>query len=408
MGTGLRYNQKASGNPLALLHARNPLYLCFARTIYELQKEKEHKMKVGIITLHRVYNYGSALQAYATQRYFERLGYDAFVIDYITPQRTLKRIFAAPSANSNCHGIKQLIYKGAKVGSLILKEMTFGSFIRKHLKLTSKYVDDIDLDKKTPIADFYVTGSDQTWNSDYNERVDRGFWLDFLPQEAKRISLAASFGKERLDDSEVEETKRYLARYRGISVREDAAVRIVNDLGMEAVQLIDPTFLLKKEDWIQLASKRLVKEKYLILMLLYNEDNHATEFARKIADEKGLKLVKISWEMLKPTMVDQLFTHRSPADFLSLFYYADFVVTNSFHGLAFSINLEKQFIVVPRSEFNSRIESLLTLTGLNERMVSSFEELNTCQGKIRYDRVEKILDAERRKVHNFLRDNLKC
>ncbi len=225
--------------------------------------------------------------------------------------------------------------------------------MRTRLNLTKRYVTADDLQRDPPEADLYVTGSDQTWNSQYNEGIDRGFFLDFLPDTARRIAFVSSFGKTELDKGEIEETKRLLRRYEKISVREDSAVKIMTDMGLEApTHLMDPTLMLDKEEWLKIASPRLVKEPYLILMLLYNEDNHATEYARKIADEKGLKLVKISWEMKKPPLVDQLFTHRSPADFLSLFYYADFVVTNSFHGLAFLLNLEKQFIMVPRKAQN--------------------------------------------------------
>ena len=173
-------------------------------------------------------------------------------------------------------------------------------------------------------------------------------------------------------------------------------------MGLEApTHLTDPTLMLDKEEWLKIASPRLVKEPYLILMLLYNEDNHATEYARKIADEKGLKLVKISWEMKKPPLVDQLFTHRSPADFLSLFYYADFVVTNSFHGLAFSLNLEKQFVMVPRNEFNSRIESLLRLVGLEDRLINE-GNISIAKDRIDYSLPNKKIVQERKRVDEFL------
>ena len=355
-------------------------------------------MKVAIVTLHRVYNYGSALQAYATQVAFERGGHEAVIIDYITPKRTKTKIFFANGADPNMSGIKKLVYRTAKIGSIFLKERTFGKFVRKNLKLTKKYITAQDLEKDPPMADVYVTGSDQTWNSAYNDGVDRGFFLDFIPEESKRISFVASFGKEKLDEDEIELTGKYISRYSCLSVREDSALQILSDLGREdAVQLIDPTLQLK------IASKRLVKDRYLILMLLYNEDNHATEYARKLADKMGLKLVKVCWDMKKPPMVDKLMTHRSPADFLSLFNYADFVVTNSFHGLAFSINLEKQFIVVPRNEYNSRIDSLLRLTKLEDRLVHSEDELLVSENIIDYKPVNEVLEAERERARSFIK-----
>lgn len=131
--------------------------------------------------------------------------------------------------------------------------------------------------------------------------------MTFAPKDKAKVSFVASFGKAHLNDKEVAETKPLIAEYKKLSVREDSALDVLHQLGRDdGVQLIDPTLQLTKDEWIRLASPRLVKQPYLILMLLYNEDNHATEYARKIADEKGLKLIKISWEMKKPPMVDQL------------------------------------------------------------------------------------------------------
>lgn len=363
-------------------------------------------MKISVITLHRVFNYGSVLQAYATQEVLKKAGYDVEVIDYITEQRTNKRLFFDISDSLKNKFFLKYCYLVARAVSICIKKITFGFFLNKYINLSNKkYISVNDLVKNTPISDIYVTGSDQVWNSVYNEGIDRGFFLDFLPENAKRVSFVSSFGKEKLDNYEVEKTKEYLEKYKAISVREDKAANIISDLGLEKpIQLIDPTLQLTRDEWLNIASKRLVKEPYLILMLLYNEDNNATEYARRIADEKGLKLVKISWEMKKPHLVDKLYTHRSPEDFLSLFANADFVVTNSFHGLAFSINLHRQFIVVPRNEYNSRIESLLTLTNLNQRMVNCEQDANLCMNSIiDYDSVEKCLETERKKAKYFIK-----
>ena len=186
-------------------------------------------MRVAIVTLHRVYNYGSVLQAYATQKVFEKRGHDTKIIDYITPQRTKWRLFWGKGAE----GQSNIIYRIAKIGSFILKEKTFGDFVRTRLNLTKQYVTSEDLQRDPPQADLYITGSDQTWNSQYNEGIDKGFFLDFLPENDRRIAFVSSFGKTELDKGEIEETKRLLSRYEKISVREDSAVKIILDLGME-------------------------------------------------------------------------------------------------------------------------------------------------------------------------------
>ena len=362
--------------------------------------------KAAIITLHRVYNYGSALQAYATQLIFEKAGFDSIIIDYITPERTFKKKLATLPPDVHFSVIKSVLYRIAKFISIIRKELTFGSFVRNKLNLSKKYITADDLEKDPPKVDLYITGSDQTWNSFYNQGVDRGFFLDFLPDDSKRAAFVSSFGKEKLDDDEVDETKKLLNKYSSISVREDSAAQIIRSIGLaEPVQLIDPTLQIDKDEWSQIASKRLIKERYLVLMLLYNEDNNATEYARRIADVKGLKLVKLSWELKKPQQVDVLYTHRSPSDFLSLFKYADFVVTNSFHGTAFAINFERQFVVVPRSEFNTRIQSLLSLCGLGNRLVNTIDAaVDNSNQFIDYRNVENIIENERRKAISFVNE----
>lgn len=359
-------------------------------------------MKVALITLHRIHNYGSVLQTYASQIIFERLGHDTIVIDYITPQRTKKRLFMAKPASYR-GGVRGVLLHGARIISLMLRDITFGRFRQKHLKLTRKYITPEDLEKNPPKADVYVTGSDQVWNSKYNEGIDHGFFLDFIPDHCRRIAFCASFGKPELPDEEKSDIERYIRRYEALSVREESAQKILTEMGRsDAVQLVDPTLQIKKEEWLSIAKRRLIAEPYVLLMLLYGEDNQATAYARRIADEKEIKLVKLSWEYAKPQSVDILMTHRSPEDFLSLIAYADFIVTNSFHGVAFSINLEKQFMVVPRNEFNTRIESLLDVTGLQTRMKLNRDCVAIAAESIDYEPVRRILEHERLRAQEFL------
>jgi len=359
--------------------------------------------KISVITLHRVFNYGSVFQAYATQKFFQDNGYDTEIIDYIPSNWQSKNLLLNISHSRGF--LRDNCYRLMRLFSVILKQRTFWGFLKRNLTMTRTYKSFEELCANPPIADIYCTGSDQVWNSTYCH-MDPSFYLQFGNKKIKRIAYVSSFGNEELEEKEKAIVKPYLDDYSAISVRESSAVPILEDMGLTGVTLIDPTLQIPKEHWISMASKRLVKEKYLILMLLYNEDNNATEIAREIADRKGLKLVKISWEMVKPKKVDQLMTHRPPQDFLSLFYYADFVVTNSFHGLAFSINLNKQFVVIKRNEFNSRIESLLALTGLENRMVDSEYKKETADPLIDYVPVNQILDVERKKAAEYLEESL--
>ena len=360
-------------------------------------------MKVSIITLHKVFNYGSALQTYATQLFFERLGYEAQIIDYL-PEKWHNKALYWNIAESRDF-IKDNIYRCLRAVSVIKKKRTFWTFLKNNTNLTKCYKSPEKINEQCPISDIYCTGSDQVWNSTYNG-IDKAFYLRFVKGNAKKISFAASIGKTELPEAEARTVKEYLSDYSFITVRESSAVALLGSMGIKSEVILDPTLQIEKEHWISMASKRLIKDRYLILMLLYNEDNNATEYARKIADEKGLKLVKISWELKKPPLVDILMTHRRPEDFISLFHYADYVVTNSFHGLAFSINLNKQFTVIKRNEFNSRIDSLLEITGLTERMVNYDLDMNIVDKTIDYAPVNDVLNSERIRTQNLMRENI--
>lgn len=363
-------------------------------------------MKIAIITLHRVINYGSLFQAYATQKILENLGHDVEIIDYIPEQCTNKAVFFSyPDFRKQdfFHKYSYLLFKPFLI---YFRKLGFDRFIHKHIKLTkNKYVLARALMNTPPVADIYITGSDQVWNCYYNQGVDKGFFLDFAPDECAKIAFASSFGQETLTRDEYQEIKPMIDKYKAISVREDTALKVLEELDFHTgICIIDPTLQISKEHWFNLASKRLVKKKYLILMLLYNEDNGATKYAEQIGAEKGLVVVKISWEIKKPHGIDILKTHRSPQDFLSLFYYAEYVVTNSFHGLSFAMNFNKQFIMVRRNQFNNRIESLLRLVGLENRIMDKELNWSVVNEYIDYQPINKIIADERTKAVDFLKN----
>lgn len=359
--------------------------------------------KVAVITMHRVYNYGSVLQTYATQKLFEDKELECEIIDYISPFRAKKPLFLEYPPQLDGKRIKKLVYYIMKVPSFVLKDITFGNFIKKYLNISSKqYITNKDLLDDPPQADIYITGSDQVWNSKYNHGIDGSYYLNFVDDSVKKIAFVSSFGRDKLSEKEKIEVTPLLKRFDFISVRENNAVNILSDMGIKSICLIDPTLQINKNDWEKIASKRKIKEKYLLLFLLYNEDNGATEYAVKVAKHKHLKLAKLSWELKCPTGVNILFSHRNPQDFLSLFIHADYVVTNSFHGVAFSINFNRQFTFIPRSEFNGRIESLLKITGLTRRIINFSNDYDPSNYQIEYDGVNQILDSERNKAKDFI------
>lgn len=221
-------------------------------------------MKIKIITLHRVYNYGSVLQAYATQKLIEKYtGADTEIIDYYSSFRTPKALIMS---NGGYNGVLKIAtYRIFHLFSILLKIKTFGGFLNTKCKLTRKYITFDDLLSSPPIADVYVTGSDQVWNSIYNRGIDKAFYLQFAPLISKKVSFVSSFGMAEIPENEKDETKKYLNEYSAISVREDEAVELIKNEGLKTpTWLIDPTLQLTKKDWLAISSKRLVREPYLI------------------------------------------------------------------------------------------------------------------------------------------------
>lgn len=263
-----------------------------------------------------------------------------------------------------------------------------------------------------PKFDIYLTGSDQVWNSIHNEGIDRHYYFDGFPKSTIKIAYSASIGQENIDPDEFTEVKRMLGSYKAISVREESAKKLLNSMGYNATHVLDPTFMLNAEDWEGYMSERKIKEPYLLAYLPYDVPNKSLIFKsiRRISGRKW-KVVAFSKKgFLSEKLADQTMYFTNPGDFLSLMYYASFIVTTSFHGTAFCINLNKQFFVYLPTGFGTRITSILDMCSLRNRLldsnkVISDEQLN--MGEIDYAPVMEIIDRERRKSIAFLQNALR-
>lgn len=361
-------------------------------------------MTILIVTMHRGNNYGSALQVYALSETLKTLGHNPIVLDYIPPRINFK--------SGVKHALKSLCRIGpirekydALRGLMILisSKLLYDSFFRKNINLTKPYYSIDALKKDCPQADIYMTGSDQVWNSFHNKGIEYAFYLDFVPDKATRIAYAASFGKECLDEWEIPETKRLLEQYQAISVRESSAVNILGEMGIPGVVVLDPTFLLSKDEWLKRLPPLKVKEKYLLIYSVEPNKNNLIAYSKLIADKLGLKIYLVEWGLRKYNGVDKMLSLLSPLRLLSYFYNASFVVASSFHGTALSINMNKQFVSIAPSKFNTRVKSLLNLVKLNQR----YFDKDTFQIKpalmpIDYTEVNAILSELRYKSMSFL------
>lgn len=376
------------------------------------------KKEVGVITLHKVLNFGSVLQAYCTCIVLKRFGFEPQIIDYMEPRYTIrgaiKNIFQeAFSKKSNGSFPRKTLLPLMKTVSYAIQYWNFEKFTKKHLVITKQRYRTFDALLKTPPqADIYLTGSDQIWNSEYNGGVDRAHFLDFTPMNKPRISYAASFGKDKLRPEEVDETKELLSKYSAISVRESSGVNIVDGLGISgAQQVLDPTLLLGREEWArEFVLTRPKEQRYLLIYSVERSlDDVVYSVARKIADAKGLSVIFLSPAAKLKSMkhCDLQLPFSKVVDFLQYFYYADFVVASSFHGTAFAINFNRQFVSVLPPRFGARPRSLLNLVNLNDRIVEGSDlDINKISEPIDYLSVNQILVQEREKSLAFLESAL--
>lgn len=355
--------------------------------------------KVCFITIHVGSNFGSNLQTIATAEVIKRLGYEPLVINYC-PKRVTSGYYW------NAQNFKDLIWRILHAPVFYKNIRVYGGFLSSHCKMTNPIYDEDNFTEKCPKADIYLTGSDQVWNSIHNQGLNKRYYFDGI--QGKKVAYASSFGLEVLPSDEYKEVKQMLGEYSAISVREDSAKRLVNSMGYEANHVLDPTFMLDKEEWKRYASSPIIKEPYLLMYTPYNivDINKLYETARRIAKAKNLKVVTFSWNTKSEPLADQTIKWATPGDFLSLMYNADFVITNSFHGTAFSVNLNKQFLVYMPSGFGTRIKSILSLAELESRLMTGEETELPYEELIDFSKTNAILDAERKKAMDFLNNAL--
>ena len=358
-------------------------------------------MKADLITLNAVKNYGSVLQAYATQEFFRNKGVDVTLINYIREDILPKNILKA-------NGADNLLKKMVLYPSIIRQKKVFNNFNNKYFNLTSKmYTYEKDFENYNSDADFYITGSDQVWNSTWNKGIIKPLYLSFVNNKPK-IAYAASFGKERIDQAEVNETKELIDKYSMISVRENTAVNILKEqYGYKNVErILDPTMIVDKEFWLDFSKNGKVYDNYILVYQL-NRNSEFDQYAKKVAKEKKCKLIRICRSYHQILLVGKSVLNPDVETFVSLFANAKLVITDSFHALSFCTNLNIPFICVYPNNFNTRLKSHLELFSLENRNLKSYNDFDIVDKQIDWDFVNQKLYMERKKSIDFVEKALK-
>lgn len=369
--------------------------------------------KVGIITYHKITNYGSVLQAYALQRACELLGYSAEIIDYLYPNSFQK----AKPANIEPDCLltpKQKFIKYLYAPQILLHHKRIADFVKKYHRLTPvEYVSPEHLLKESPKYDIYVSGSDQLWNTHFS-KGDPSFLLHFAPTGAKKISYATSLGSSGFNNEYLTDFQKGLSEYSSISVREEAGISIVKSIiGKDAKVVLDPTLLLNSTEWNKVATPKRIEKKPYILCYFLNYTFDAYPYVDILADHiqklTGYKLVMVGKPPKKFYGRNvRIIAEASPENFLALFRDAEMVLTTSFHGTAFSVNYGKPFItVVDNKTKDSRVVNFLKLFGLDNQKINMNDELSSLD-KFHYslDDLKNRLSYLREDSLSFLKKSL--
>jgi hypothetical protein len=318
-------------------------------------------MNIGIITFHWATNYGAILQAYALQEYLLDMGFNVSIINYrpINYKKKLRDFI-----------FTKLFLKHPSTIFEFFKERKLEDFRKEYLNETKLYNSLKELKINPPCFDIYITGSDQVWNEFFTLKgegsITTSYLLDFGPHKIKRIAYAISFGCDKFKKEASDVVKPYLKNFLAISVREKSGRKILESMGSSNIRILpDPTLLLPAKKYIAIFENsfkiRQEEHKYIFLYLLHGNDFEMTKVKKFLSKKYNI------------TTINKFFQPMTIAEWLGSIFYSKVVVTNSYHGMLFSIIFNKPFIIVLSNRniqhMNDRFISLLNYFGLNNRII---------------------------------------
>lgn len=354
------------------------------------------KNKYGILTLHIALNYGAVLQTYALQTSLQRLGKEANVIDYQPKFLVDRHKINLRNSLFSVRGLYNTLFRN---GFLRFNHEPFESFREQYLHLSKTIVSENDLESLLQEYDTIVCGSDQIWNPTVVEN-NPAYYLPYKLKNTRKTAYAASFGVEQLPDDWKDNVTKWISDFDHVSVREKTGQDIIRQLlQIEVPVVLDPSLLLDSDDWREIASSNVVPQRPYVLLYMLSQDKQLIQHAKIIANAHNYEVVYIN-DRLFPVLGVKNLAGITPQEWLGLFLNAQYIVTNSFHGVAFAINFEKQFAVrfIPKSPTSSRISGLLSTVGLSDRVLID-EFINS---DIDYQAVLMKLDQHREFSKQYL------
>lgn len=371
-------------------------------------------MKILTLTTYQGYNYGASLQAYALQTFLKSQGHETALIRY-EPEYLMRHYafwYVNPESSLNRNCATRMLYrvlKWAHRRTTLKRKRVFDFFNHQVLQEDAvSYKSSEELMANPPSADMYICGSDQIWNVLYEAGRDPVFYLEFVRQ-GKRVSYAASFSYLDLSQREIARISDSLRKFDAVSTREYQGKELISRMGIEAEWVLDPVFLLPTTDWNTLVEREDIlslekgNQSDQPYLLIYDfECNTALKhFAQKYANQHHLQIYAII-DRFPLKYADRNIKNAGPVDFVRFIRNCDCFISNSFHGTAFSIIYHKPFFVFNREKamVNSRMESLLTLFDLKDRLIIGEEAV---ESDIDWKNVERIRNAYLTQSLDFLK-----
>ena len=366
-------------------------------------------MKIGILTYQRAHNYGALLQLYSLKTYLLQNNHEVEVIDYWPKYHSAEyALFHRFSELLLKTKIKRILFFLFDFYRVLKRRNGYLRFIKNNLGL-SKSVDFVNKEALN-IKNFEIViyGSDQIWrrhNLPHFKEFDEVYFGNSL-QAKKKITYAASMGEINLDSADKTFIKSALKNFDTISVRELSLKNEIHNLVDKQISLVlDPVFLLNKSRWIEQLELPAKKDKYVFLYQLLNSEDSLL-LTKKAADFYASEVIEIPGTSVNPLLWSKRYNQTaSPLEFLSLIVNAEFVVSTSFHGVAFSIIFEKQFYALGMGNNSGRVKDLLVSLNLQDRYIDNVEDANF-SSHIDYASVNELMKPLKENSINFLKESI--
>lgn len=370
-------------------------------------------MKIGLLTFHTAANFGASLQAYALQEFLVSSGYDAEYLDYQNHHRRM--IYDMPYHIKECFKAGKIVEATTYLFGLPImniRKRKFDKFSDKYLRLSPKtYYSPEELKSTNGQYDKFVVGSDQVWNPRNNGR-DVSYLLSFVEDKTKAISYSSSFGVLSIPDYIKSDYVNCLNSIQNLSTREQSGVKLIKKLtGRDAKLVLDPVFLLSKEQWQELAASTPINGRYLFSYT--NRKDQMSKFLKTTGYKMdGLKHHKLSrfttiGDFVNPSV--KVKYDMSPTEFLANVNGAQMVVSASFHCICFSIIMNKPFVcfLTGNDGKDERLKTLLTHFGLMNRVYHEGMTLAEVQKEIDWQKVNSFMEEKRKDSIDFLLKSIK-